>query len=92
MIEFSLVQINDDDSILDILGNLKSNILPRTGDNLVYNDRKFNVSRVVFSFNDSICEKIIVMVKIFSNKSKTVTQNLNNDQQNKSIDYGSIFI
>lgn len=93
MIEFSLIQINDDDSILDILGNLKSTVLPRTGDNLVYNGHKFNVSRVVFSFNDSICEKIIVMVKTFSNKSKTATQNLNNNnQQDKPMDYGSIFI
>lgn len=97
MIEFSLIQINDDDSILDILGNLKSNVLPRIGDNLVYNGNKFNVSRVVFSFDDNICDKIIIMVKTFNTKSKTVTQNLNNNQQNnsvenKSVDYGSIFI
>lgn len=97
MIEFSLIQINDDDSILDILGNLKSTVLPRTGDNLVYNGHKFNVSRVVFSFDDNICEKIIIMVKTFNTKSKTVAQNLNNNQQNNPVennpvDYGSIFI
>ena len=97
MIEFSLIQINDDDSILDILGNLKSNVLPRTGDNLVYNGRKFNVSRVVFSFDDNICNKIIIMVKTFNTKSKTVAQNLNNNRQNNPVenshvDYGSIFI
>ena len=97
MIEFSLIQINDDDSILDILGNLKSNVLPRIGDNLVYNGNKFNVSRVVFSFDDNICEKIIIMVKTFNTKSKTVTQNLNNNRQNTPVennhaDYGSIFI
>ena len=97
MIEFSLIQINDDDSILDILGNLKSNVLPRIGDNLVYNGNKFNVSRVVFSFDDNICEKIIIMVKTFNTKSKTAAQNLNNNRQNNSVenshaDYGSIFI
>ena len=97
MIEFSLIQINDDDSILDILGNLKSNVLQRIGDNLVYNGNKFNVSRVVFSFDDNICDKIIIMVKTFNTKSKTVAQNLNNNRQNNPVennhvDYGSIFI
>ena len=97
MIEFSLIQINDDDSILDILGNLKSNVLPRIGDNLVYNGNEFNVSRVVFSFDDNICDKIIIMVKTFNTKSKTVAQSLNNNRQNNPaenshVDYGSIFI
>lgn len=91
MIEFSLVQLNNDDSVLDILGNLKCYTLPRKGDNLVYNDKKFEVNRVVFNFNDTLCEKIIVMVKAFStSKSNSTPIELNN--KNKAIDYGSLFI
>ena len=93
MIEFSLVQLNSDDSVLDILGgNLKCNTLPRKGDSLVFNDKKFDVCRVVFSFNDNICEKIIVMVKLFNETKTTKEQIKLNNNSNKFEEYGSIFI
>ena len=92
MIEFTLVEVNNDDTIADILcGLLKVQILPRKGDRLVYNDKKYVVSNIVFNFVNDSCEKIIVMVKSFEPKVKA-----NNppkvDNSRSFYDTGSMFI
>ena len=91
MITVDLYSVNDNDEVVaEIAKNIKYPVLPNKNDNLVFNDTKFEIHRIIHNIrntNSGISNKVVLLLKPYlKEKTKQLVT------ENKSVNKNDFYI